>query len=211
MTSRSMKHDSRMAGIVASSNGQAYVAPKYDITTVKDGAFHVFSSQIAENYVQMLRKHVLPYLEYREGLRLRELRMLNCIFRYESGLQASDIVAIMRYDPATVSRALKRLKDHDMVIKSASQDDARALVLNLTEKGRALASEYRSKSLQVYNFLSELVGIKIPMEDMEQFLRTAELIKARTTAMGQVHPKYVEKFLEETQETYGQVLKMTAF
>ena len=145
-----------MGGIIASSNGQAYVAPKYDITTVKDGAFHIFSSQIAENYIQMLRKHVLPYLEHREGLRLRELRVLNCIFRYQSGLQASDIVAIMRYDPATVSRALKRLEDHEMVQKTASRDDARAMVLNLTDKGQALASEYRGNP---FKFISSSVNL----------------------------------------------------
>ena len=51
--------------------------------------------------------------------------------------------------------------------------------------------------------------MNIPHHEMEQFIRTAELIKARTSAMGQVHPKYVEKFLNETQEHYGQLLKMT--
>lgn len=161
--------------------------PKYDINAVIDGAFHIHCSQIAEDYLQILRKHVLPNVSKKQNLRMRELRVLNCIYRFSGDMTATDIALIMRYDSATVSRALVRLDAAGMIIKSPNQLDARATIVTLSDKGHLLAQEYRNKALKAYEVLGDQFEQDLSEHEIEQFLAIAKKIARRTSSMQKIN------------------------
>lgn len=161
-----------------------------------EGMTHLLTSQITENYLSILNKHVIPNMENSQGLRLRELRVLNAINLYNYRLQASDIVAILRYDPATVSRALARLEEKGMVEKTPHETDRRAFTVGLTEDGLKLATEFSEKSAKVYEFLDEMIGDRIAKDSRDMFMRIAQIIRDRTQAMESVPPRLTKRFLE---------------
>lgn len=167
----------------------------------KDGAFYLLSSQIFENYTHIVRKHVLPYLQLRDGLGLRELRIINCLFKHDYGLQAAEVARIMCIDPATVSRAGSILMKKAMLTKEPCTEDARSAVLVLTNKGREVAEEYVNVSSRVFEFLAGLVNVDVSEEYFERILRASHIIRDRTTRMEKVHPRYVERYLSAQQRT----------
>lgn len=53
-----------------------------------------------------------------------------------SGCQASDIMSAMQIDKSYLSRILKKFEKEKIIARERSREDARAVVLCLTKKGR---------------------------------------------------------------------------
>ena len=73
----------------------------------------------------------------RFGLGVGEARCLAAIGQF-APLSVKDLAAQANLDKAQASRAAQMLVDRDLVLKSASETDARGVVLTLTRTGRPL-------------------------------------------------------------------------
>ena len=73
----------------------------------------------------------------RFGLGVGEARCLAAIGQF-APLSVKDLAAQANLDKAQASRAAQMLVDRDLVLKSASETDARGVVLALTRTGRPL-------------------------------------------------------------------------
>jgi DNA-binding MarR family transcriptional regulator len=71
-------------------------------------------------------------------------------------------------DPPTMSRILRTMEEHDLVVRRPSADDGRARAVHLTERGRAL----RKKLVPVARDLVERLVSGIPAADIEVTRRT---------------------------------------
>lgn len=154
----------------------------------KDGAMYFATSHISENYVQLMRRHVLPSLTLNPGLKLREIRVLGCMLKYKFPLQASDVARLLCVDPSTISRAVQKLLSENMIHKLECRDDARAHILVLTEPGRDVAAEYNQKAYKICKYLSGLTELQLSTEDVKEFLRIAELIKIYSSELASFRP-----------------------
>ena len=71
-------------------------------------------------------------------------------------------------DAPTMSRILRTMEEHDLVVRRLSADDGRARAVHLTERGRAL----RKKLVPVARDLVERLAAGIPAADIEVTRRT---------------------------------------
>ncbi|MBC9795537.1 MarR family winged helix-turn-helix transcriptional regulator [Sinomicrobium weinanense] len=65
---------------------------------------------------------------------LAEIRVVYEIFHHK-GIRASQIMEIMHIDKSYLSRILKKLEKDGLLLRERSEEDARAFLLSLTEKG----------------------------------------------------------------------------
>jgi len=84
------------------------------------------------------------------------------------GMRVGELVDEMVLPQSTVSHQLQRLERRKLLRKQRAADDARAVAISLTDRGRAVAAECRQLSLAVYKHLmdglepgevSELIGL----------------------------------------------------
>lgn len=109
---------------------------------------------VASNEVSRL---IADSYEARFGLRIPEWRVIAVLAEFDAHTQ-SEIVAKTAMDKVTVSRAVASLAERDLVRRSASAEDARAQVVELTKAGRRLfediaplAREYETRLLDGFS------------------------------------------------------------
>lgn len=92
--------------------------------------------KIGADYVSVLKRDIIPQLDIATPLKIRELRVLLSLNDLNGECTSRDIAQDLRYDPATVSRAVKHLIEADYVIASPNEKDTRQLTLTLSDEGR---------------------------------------------------------------------------
>jgi len=162
---------------------------KFDLTEVIDVAFQVYSSQISEDYLAIIRKYVLPGLDTPKVFGIRELRTINCVYRHENDMTASLIATVLRYDPATITRAVNRLKQDGLVRTLENKYDARSAIIKTTEAGDKLTEQYKRRHHAVLNQLSQMQDIHLSEHEVEMFLKISQKIAKRAARMHEMRPQ----------------------
>lgn len=93
------------------------------------------------------------------GVTMQQAELLGAIYRSEDGTSPAALTALMLTDDAGVSRLVARLAAKELVRRRRSSVDRRALRLELTPAGRALAATIARRRLSadryVFGALSE--------------------------------------------------------
>jgi DNA-binding MarR family transcriptional regulator len=101
--------------------------------------------------IGLLNTHILNS-EYS----LSEARILFELY-HNSGMTASDIIALIHIDKGYLSRILKHFELKKLIVKKRSSADKRSVYLNLTSKGKKeLEILSRASDVQITKILSQL-------------------------------------------------------
>lgn len=157
-------------------------------TVGMDSLFLILSMQIAEDYQSILRHHVMPEFKSIKGVNLREMRVLRCLARERAPLTGADVADRLRYDPATVTRAVKRLEMNKHILRRQCLTDHRCEYLEATESGQALAQRFRDQFRQIMSILSDMRPCDLSDTEIEHFVQTGRKLSRRLYDMQKIKP-----------------------
>ena len=98
-----------------------------------------YAEWISGDYIDFVKKSVLPTFTKTYKLKLREVRVLNAIAWGQGEVTGSDISEVLRQDPATITRSLVILIGEGYVASQENIRDGRSRILTPTQKGQAAA------------------------------------------------------------------------
>jgi MarR family transcriptional regulator, organic hydroperoxide resistance regulator len=78
------------------------------------------------------------HMEKRFGITAQQRLVIRCVGKYP-GMTAGQLAAVLHVDPGTVSAALKRLEDKQLIGRHRDPRDKRRVTLGLSARGRTLA------------------------------------------------------------------------
>ncbi len=107
-----------------------------------DLAFLILADQIASDYMGFVKRLIIPEMDVFEAKSLRELRVLMTLNILDTPVPARRVAEILRFDPATVSRATRHLLEQGLIEECQNEDDLRTLLLSPTDDGRAVGEKY---------------------------------------------------------------------
>lgn len=117
--------------------------------------------------IGLLNTHILNS-EYS----LSEARILFELY-HNSGMTASDIIALIHIDKGYLSRILKHFELKKLIVKKRSSADKRSVYLNLTSKGKKeLEILSRASDVQITKILSQLTD-----DECEQLISNLREVK----------------------------------
>ena len=76
-------------------------------------------------------------MERRLGITAQQRLIIRCVGKFP-GIAAGQLAALLHVDPGTVSAALRRLEEKELVMRRRDPGDSRRVALGLTAKGRLL-------------------------------------------------------------------------
>lgn len=148
-----------------------------------DTTFQALSEKIADDYEAIIKTCIMPSIGDTHGLKLRELRVMACLNFYDAALTPAHIAAMLRYDPATVTRAVSRLEKADMLTKKDNHMDTRSFHLVLTKTGIELANLYTRRVKTVFTTLESMIEKSLSRQEKTEYLTAVYKISKRTEAM----------------------------
>lgn len=104
----------------------------------------MLAEQVYRDYSDILKSSVIPDITKAFGLKLREVRVLDCAAKLKGHVSAANIAEHLRQDPATITRSMVSLIGLGFVTTSESFEDGRSRVINLTEKGNEVVELYNT-------------------------------------------------------------------
>lgn len=161
------------------------IRPKLKINpeSYADTTFQALSEKIADDYEAIIKACIMPSIGDTHSLKLRELRVMACLEFYDAALTPAHISAMLRYDPATVTRAVSRLEQAGMVTRKSNHMDTRSFLLSLTESGEALAKLYAKRVKTVFTTLETMIEKSMSDHEKTEYLTAIYKVSKRTEAM----------------------------
>lgn len=161
------------------------IRPKLKVSpeTYADTTFQALSGKIADDYEAIIKTCIMPSIGETFGLKLRELRVMASVNFYDVALTPAHIAAMLRYDPATVTRAVSRLEKAGMLTKEANHMDTRSFHLVLTERGIDLANLYSRRVKTVFTTLESMIEKSLSKQEKMEYLTAIYKVSKRTEAM----------------------------
>jgi DNA-binding MarR family transcriptional regulator len=90
---------------------------------------------------------------------------------------------MLGFDPATVSRAVKRLMDADMIEGSQDNRDTRMIRLTLTERGIDIAEQYEDLSARAFMAVNSRLTSGLTSTEKVALLSAMEKMLQRSTLL----------------------------
>ncbi|MDB2437419.1 MarR family transcriptional regulator [Hellea sp.] len=158
-------------------------ASKVKHSDYTDTILQSLSDKISDNYDHIIKTCVMPHIGETHGLKMREIRIITCMELHDVPLSPSHIADLVRYDPATVTRAMSRLVKADMVLRERAQKDTRIVTFTLTDTGRALLSLYDTRVRTVFTTLEGMMEKSLSLDEQAEFLTTVYKVNKRSRIM----------------------------
>jgi DNA-binding MarR family transcriptional regulator len=92
----------------------------------------------------------------------------------------SELVQLLKLDPSTVAKSLRRLEDGGLVTRRTSSEDRRASIVSLTKKGKALESKVDA----AWRELERVTVAGLDEEQRGLLLRAMEALEANVAHAG---------------------------
>lgn len=146
-----------------------------------DMTIHGLCSHISKDLHVFIKKQILKKMDDLKGLSLREIDVLMCVAYFNGPVTSSDVAETIRFDPATVTRATSHLIENGYLAKEDNYEDARSVLLCLTDKGDALARRFSEKAGQALSAAEQKLTMVLTDDEREEFLRL--LLKMRERSM----------------------------
>ena len=144
---------------------------------------HIIADKMASSYEAFIKRELMSRLHGFNGLRVRELRALMCIHFLQGAVTSADIVEMLGFDPATVSRAVKRLMDADMIEGSQDNRDTRMIRLTLTDRGIDIAEQYEDLSARAFMAVNSRLTSGLTSTEKVALLSAMEKMLQRSTLL----------------------------
>lgn len=148
-----------------------------------DTTFQNYAEKIASDYTDIIKARVLPNLKNLGDLKLRELRILICLHFFDIPITPAQVAEILRFDPATVSRAIRKMEKVGKLTREDNGKDKRSIRLKLTAEGIKLAEVYVDTISDVFNELEQGLLYGLSAEEKTTFLNVMVKISRRAEAM----------------------------
>lgn len=149
----------RQKGYNTTSFAQTSIKMKYGMDIYHPGlVFQLLCRRISRDYLVFLKRHAVIKLTSDPIIKIRELRVIMCLEYFGKPTAPHKIAKLMRYDPATVTRALTILSRDGYVQSIDSSDDEREKPVWITDKGRIAADEYKTVSWDALRAADEITG-----------------------------------------------------
>ena len=100
--------------------------------------------------------------------------ILNYLEQADREVNAGDLSKKMNVSTARIAALLKRMEQNGLIMRHASQEDARRTVVTITPAGTALVDEMREQTLQKI----ELLLNQISRDDLETYIQISRQIKS---------------------------------
>lgn len=152
-------------------------------TDFTDTTFHAYSEKIEDDYTYILKRAVVPGLGDIGILKLRELRVLVSLDFFDAPLTPVQVSELLRYDPATVTRASERLITEGHIVKADNIRDTRSILLIPTDSGKALAKAYRDQVQLVFSRLEQDLSVQFDDAEKLEYLNMIVKVSKRSGAM----------------------------
>ncbi|WP_017932148.1 MarR family winged helix-turn-helix transcriptional regulator [Robiginitomaculum antarcticum] len=167
---------------------------KYGMETYLPGlVFQLLCRRISRDYLVFFKRHAVSKLTADPKIKLRELRILMCIEYLNRPSAPHEIVSVMRYDPATVTRAITILCRDGYTDHVVSDRDEREKPVWLTDNGRLIADEYKAASSGSLWEADIITGQALSKEQMRNCLAALMILRKRSRVFSTyrkgVHPR----------------------
>lgn len=107
------------------------------------------------------------------------------LFKSEQEVKSVDISTALGISSARMAVILKKLEHKNVITKSTSKSDSRAVIITLTEKGRILANTLEQNMFNTVSKIIEEIGL-------EEFYLTFEKINKISKILQENKPKDME-------------------
>lgn len=148
-----------------------------DPVAFMDTTVQAMAEKIDSDYLYVVKKMVLPQLGDIAPVGLKEVRILSALLFYDKPLAPINIVSILRFDPATVTRSSILLEDQRMIDRHENVIDGRGILMTLTDKGAALAQKYIDTVQEVFGELENEMPVSLEdstkLEILNSFLKAS--------------------------------------
>jgi len=170
------------------SDGIEYVEPRlrFSASDFADTTFQAYADKIASDYTFIIKKRVMPNMPELGILKLRELRILASVYFYADPLSPHEISEILRYDPATVTRAINLLEKAGMIEKVKREYDLRAFDVKVTKSGSVLAKRYVGEIQKVFGEVESQLTIGLDENEKTLLLNAMLKVSRRAEAMKKI-------------------------
>ena len=147
----------------------------------------VYCRRISSDYMFFLKSHAMSEMSDQILRKSRELLTLMMLDYFEHDATAMDVVRLLRFDPATATRAVALLSEEGFIAPANGyRDDDRKKPLILSEKGRHSVAEYKSHMIRSSKFANETLGLNRSQKDINKQLGVLALISNRTEIFASV-------------------------
>lgn len=106
---------------------------------------------------------------------------ISCMLKYLSDVDrpvsAGEISRFMRVSTARVSVLLKKMQEKNFIVRENSSEDARKLMISLSETGRAECERRQEEMIETFSRIIDKVG----KDRMEEFISVSHIIKSIVT------------------------------
>ena len=164
-----------------------------------DYVFRIFADQIASDYLAFIKKNVVKEMNTVRKLSIREIRILMTIDFHMRPVMASEVCAVMRNEPATVSRGLSILIDLGLVYAVDNDEDGRSKLLALTDDGQAYAERFKSLSHEKISAAEDHLGFHWDDEMRQNALRALDKVKLRSAALAGLKRQVMRRSFESAE------------
>ena len=149
----------------------------------------VYCRRISNDYMKFLKAHAMAKMSEKTLRKPRELLTLMTLDYMEHDATAMDVAKLMRFDPATTSRAVSILSIAEFIkpLSGYAADD-RKKPLILSEKGLRSVREYKALMSSANEMASEQLSIERSKPEIVQQLGILYFIGNRTEVFASIRP-----------------------
>lgn len=151
--------------------------------------FQIYCRRISNDYMKFLKSHAMSKMSEKALRKPRELLTLMMLDYMEHDATAMDVAKLMRFDPATTSRAVSILSIAEFIkpLSGYAADD-RKKPLILSEKGLRSVREYKALMSNANEMASEQLSIERSKPEIVQQLGILYFIGNRTEVFASIRP-----------------------
>lgn len=149
-------------------------ADKLDVIRQVMGASHVFCTAVSE----LLERTLTSVTD--KPLAMSQVKLLLLISRPGQTLKVTDVAAFLDVTNAAASRAVDRLVQRELVDRSVSPEDRRAVQLSLTPAGQEVLDRFtEARNERLYDLLGD-----VPEEKLRQVTTLLDDLSVRLLDLG---------------------------
>lgn len=137
--------------------------PKADIT------LQILAEQVSNDIAAYISDVILPDVNHPKNLIWRDMRALMSISIFPEGITPAMLSRYTRYDPATILRVYDQLADCDFVYQLTNPDDARSLIIKITNIGQDFLTRFFN---QYHCQQSQIIPTLLPRYTEDELIDT---------------------------------------
>lgn len=149
----------------------------------------VYCRRISSDYMTFLKSHAMSSMSHKTLRKSREMLTLISLDYLGSPTTSMDVARLMRFDPATTTRAASILTNEAFILPSAGhKSDDRKKPLVLSEKGIEAVAEYKNLMASKAEHAKSLLDLDGSYDEVKKQLGTLSFLANRTEILASLKP-----------------------